>query len=45
LDGPPVAANADWAPTDEPSKWKERWEKRHEAKGAGEEAAEPGDEA
>jgi hypothetical protein len=28
--GPAVRPNAEWAPSEEPSKWKERWEKRHE---------------
>ncbi|HEY7957106.1 MAG TPA: 2Fe-2S iron-sulfur cluster binding domain-containing protein [Polyangia bacterium] len=40
--GPEVAGNTDWPDTDEPTKWKERWEKRHEGKGG---AAEPDEEA
>jgi hypothetical protein len=28
-----VKVNPDWQASPEPSKWKERWEKRHEAKG------------
>jgi ferredoxin len=31
--GPEVQRNPTWEATPEPSAWKERWEKRHEAKG------------
>lgn len=42
--GPPVRDNVDWPDTSGPTKWKERWEKRHENK-KGEGAAEDETEA
>jgi ferredoxin len=36
--GPEFRPNVEWAPVEGPSKWKERWEKRHE--GGGEEGEE-----
>jgi ferredoxin len=35
--GPPVAQTTDWKQVEGPTKWKERWERRHEAKDAKEE--------
>jgi ferredoxin len=35
--GPDIKPNPNWAPTDEKTAWKERWEKRHEAKGGADE--------
>jgi ferredoxin len=35
--GPPVVQTTHWEPVPGPTKWKERWEKRHEGKGKGEE--------
>jgi ferredoxin len=37
IGGPPVKPNIDWQPTQEPSRWKERWEKRKDSGGGEEE--------
>jgi len=44
IGGPAVKTDMNWQPTSEPSKWRERWEKRNESAG-GDEAEEKADEA